>query len=70
MIDIKRFENAVKASGKKKQYLATQLGISRQALYMKIHETRDLKGAEILTLSEELNLTPEERDKIFFAPKV
>ena len=54
-------------SGKKMSYLANKLGISRYALLKKISNQNEFKGSEIVILKNELGLTNEQRDSIFFA---
>lgn len=55
-------------SRKRKTYrsLAKALGISEQALYNKLNGESDFKASEIKVLREELSLTSEEINYIFF----
>lgn len=61
-------QQAVNDSGKKYQYLAEKLKISRNALHKKINNRSEFKASEIFALCEELNISsPEKKDAIFFA---
>ena len=53
-------------TGKTYRSLAKSLKISEQALYNKLNGESDFKASEIRILREELNLTSEEIDFIFF----
>ena len=55
-------------SRKRKTYrsLAKAFGISEQALYNKLNGESDFKASEIKVLREELSLTSEEINYIFF----
>lgn len=50
-----------------KTEIAEQLGITRQGLYDKLNEKTEFKSSEIKTLSRLLNLSNDQRDKIFFS---
>lgn len=54
-------------TGIKKKVLAERLGISPYGLAMKISGKNEFKNSEIITICESLNLTPDERDSIFFS---
>lgn len=53
-------------SGYKLRFVAKQLGITYQGFLKKINNETEFKASEIQALKEFLNLTDEERDKIFF----
>ena len=58
-------------SGLKLGYVAEKLGITRQALAMKIENQTEFKPSEILQLCEMLGISNlEDREKIFFAQEV
>lgn len=71
MIDTISFQNAVKDSGLKYGYIAKNLGVSTMTLYRKIHDggkgKYEFKASEIVKLTELLNLTKAERDRIFLS---
>lgn len=52
-------------SGYKLRFIAKQLGITYQGFLKKINNETEFKASEIQALKEFLNLTDEERDKIF-----
>lgn len=60
----------IKESGIKLGTLADKLGLSRAGLYNKINGISEFYGGEILTLSEVLGLSTEDRENIFFNKKV
>lgn len=70
MFNRKLFNDAVKASGKKKGYIALKLGITRQAMNQKERGVTDFNATDMEIVSNELNLSPDERDRIFFAREV
>lgn len=70
MVNTQLLEEKVRNSGKKKGYLAKCCGISSMALYNKTHNRYQFTAEQILTLSEELNLSSEDRELIFFAKEV
>lgn len=53
-----------------KSSIAEELGITRQAFYMKLNGSREFKTSEVKKLAKLLHLTSEERDAIFFADYV
>lgn len=58
-------------SGLKLGYVAEKLGITRQALAMKIENQTEFKPSEILQLCEMLGISNlEDRERIFFAQEV
>lgn len=60
----------IKSSGYRHGFLAEKLGLSRTGLYNKINNKSEFLASEIQTLSEILNLSPDERQAIFFAKEV
>lgn len=63
-------QNKVKERGLKIAHIAKALNISREQLYRKIRNITEFKASEIVILTNILNLTLEERDKIFLQLKV
>lgn len=57
-------------SGYKLRFIAGKLGITYQGFLKKINNETEFKASEIQILKELLNLTEEERNKIFFASYV
>ena len=58
-------------SGLKRGYVAEKLGITRQALAMKIENQTEFKPSEILQLCEMLGISNlEDRERIFFTQEV
>lgn len=55
-------------SGYKLRFVAKKIGITYQGFLKKINNESEFKASEIQGLKELLNLTDEERDKIFFYP--
>ena len=70
MTNIKALEIALVKVGLTKKDYAKALGISVQALYNKINNSVEFKVSEIIKSCEVLNLSPSERDEIFFSPLV
>ena len=50
--------------------LAKELGIAPSSLYLKIHNKREFWVSEVSKIQTLFNLTPEQRDEIFFAHNV
>jgi len=67
MVRIDRLTDAIKASGFKKQHIASVLGLTVQGLTNKISGVRAFKVEEAQALAQLLAFTPEQRDEIFFA---
>lgn len=57
-------------SGYKIRFVAKKIGITYQGFLKKINNESEFKASEIQGLKELLNLTDEERDKIFFTLNV
>ncbi|MBQ3584522.1 MAG: helix-turn-helix transcriptional regulator [Lachnospiraceae bacterium] len=47
-------------------YIAEKIGISRESFYKKLNNKTEFKASEMTIIKEVLNLSVEERDKIFF----
>lgn len=56
----------ISKAGKTFRNLSKALGISEQAFYNKLNGESDFKASEIRTLKEELHLTSDEINFIFF----
>ncbi|MBR0469841.1 MAG: toxin-antitoxin system, antitoxin component, Xre family protein, partial [Clostridia bacterium] len=67
MTDTKLLELAIVRAGVTKREIAKALNISETALYAKIKGVREFKASEIIIIQRLLNLSNEERDRIFFA---
>lgn len=67
MTDTNRLNQAIRASGYRIAFIAGQLGLSYPGLKKKIDGETEFKASEIITLSNILDLTAEERETIFFA---
>ena len=67
MTNTKLFRDKVKIAGLKYRHLADLLGITTFGLQKKIDGLTEFKASEIVVLSDALNLTPDEREAIFFA---
>lgn len=70
MTDTKRFKAAIALRGFTMDKLAEALGISTATLSYKVNNIRQFKTSEIQAIKRILNLSAEERDKIFFAENV
>ena len=57
---------ALKRAGVTRLEVAKQLGISVTAFFNKLHNKTEFKASEIAILKKVLNISEEERDKIFF----
>jgi DNA-binding Xre family transcriptional regulator len=67
VVDTQLLEDIISESGKKKTYLANQIGISVQNLRMKISNKSDFKSNEVAILCQELGITRlTDKEKIFF----
>jgi transcriptional regulator with XRE-family HTH domain len=65
--DTERLKERIKKSGLKMNYIAEQIGITREGLYNKINGKNDFKATEIAKLQDLLGLSLAEKEKIFFA---
>ena len=71
MINTQYLETKIKESGKKKEYLATKCGITRQSLSSKIRNDSQFTVDQVAILCKELNISrPAEKELIFFAGKL
>lgn len=70
MTDALELDYAIKKAGLDRPKVAKILGISLMALFNKIHNRSEFKASEIASLKQALNLTNEQRDRIFFANNV
>lgn len=70
MTDALELDYAIRKAGFNRPRVARVLGISMMALFNKIHNRTEFKASEIATLKQVLNLSNEQRDKIFFAHNV
>ena len=65
MPNINLVKTKISESGIKMTILSEKTGISRETLYNRLNENGEFKASEIVALTSALNLTKEERDKIF-----
>lgn len=71
MINTAALEAAIRASGKKKSYLAEKLGCSPQSFRMRCVGQYDFKSSDIDILCQELGITRlTDKERIFFARNV
>lgn len=67
MVNTQMLEDTIKASGKKKTYLAEKLGISVQNFKLKCDNKSDFRTGEVAVLCSELGITKlTDKEKIFF----
>ena len=67
MINYELLKNRINKSGIKIYALAEACGLTPQGLYNKLNGKNDFRCSEIICLSKVLNLSPEDRNAIFFA---
>lgn len=68
MVDTQYLEAKIRESGKKKEHLARQCGITRQSLTSKCKNESQFTVQQVTILCRELGITKlSEKDKIFFA---
>ena len=71
MVDTAMLQEYMDKSGKKKQFLAEKLGLSRAGFRNKCIGATDFTSREISVLCEELGVTRlTDKERIFFAPNV
>lgn len=71
MVDTAMLQEYMDKSGKKKQFLAEKLGLSRAGFRNKCIGATDFTSREISVLCEELGVTRlTDKERIFFAPDV
>ena len=68
MTDVTKLKQEIDNSGLKLDYIAKHLGITRQTLSKKLKGQAEFKQSEMVILSYLLNLSPTEREFIFFKP--
>ncbi len=66
MVNLSLLEKRMKDSGMTIVAIAEKAGILRETLYNKLKGLSEFKASEITALSNVLNLSSKERDKIFF----
>lgn len=67
MVQTNLLKEAIKDSGIKSEFLANQLGISRQAFHKKINTGKSIKTEEAFVLKKFLCLDNDRFCRIFFA---
>ena len=69
MHDVAKLKSAIDESGMKLTAIASKMGITRYALYLKVNGVTEFKISEVLKLAEILHLTDKQRDTIFLPKK-
>ena len=67
MTDSEALNKVIENSGLKLTFIARALKLSREGFYKKLNNQTEFKASEIVKMHEILNLSNEQRDKIFFA---
>ena len=67
MTDSEALNKVIEKSGLKLTFIARALKLSREGFYKKLNNQTEFKASEIVKMQEILNLSNEQRDKIFFA---
>lgn len=67
MTDSEALNKIIDNSGLKLTFIARALKLSREGFYKKLNNQTEFKASEIVKMQEILNLSNEQRDKIFFA---
>lgn len=68
MTNVTLLEEKIKASGKKKSYLAEKVGMSRASFRSYCQGKKEFRTNHVQILCEELNITDtKEKEAIFFA---
>lgn len=67
MPNIDLLKEKINKAGIKMTALSEKTGISRETLYNRFKECGEFKASEIVSLTRALNLSKEERDKIFLS---
>lgn len=70
MTDTVLLRDKIKESGYRLKFIAKKMGITYAGLLKKINNETEFKASEIQKISEMLDLSLYEKEKIFFAPKV
>ncbi len=66
MVNLEALKQYVEDSGISITALAEKCGITRETYYNKISGKSEFKASEIISFSQALRMTREERDSIFF----
>ena len=66
MTDSEALNKVIENSGLKLTFIARALKLSREGFYKKLNNQTEFKASEIVKMQEILNLSNEQRDKIFF----
>lgn len=70
MVNTALLKDAIINSGLKKEYIAKEMGLTRQSLGNKLNGRSDFWSEEIIAICEILGITdPVVKDSIFFASK-
>lgn len=69
MHDVVKLKSVIDESGMKMNAIASKMGITRAALYLKLNGATEFKISEVLKLAEILHLTDNQRDAIFLPSK-
>ena len=67
MLNTSALLDIIHQKGLKLGHVAEKMGVSRQTFALKLNGESEFKVSEIETLVNTLNLSTEQRDKIFFA---
>ena len=70
MINTDILNEVIDQSGLKRTAIARKMGLSDKGLKLKIDGVNEFKGSEIQKLRMILNLTDQERERIFFSGKM
>lgn len=65
-MDVKRLKAKIVLAGMNACTVAEMTGMGKSSLYRKLRGETDFKRCEIQQLCALLNITPEEKDEIFF----
>lgn len=66
MTNVELLKRKFAESGYKLQFIAEQIGLTRQALHNRLAKGSDFTASEIMTLSKLLKLSAAEQKAIFF----
>ena len=64
---VELLKSKIKEKGLKFEFIAGQLNLSKQGFSSKINGANEFKWSEIRKIATILELTPSEREKIFFS---
>lgn len=70
MVNAQLLDDKINESGLRSEYIYKNLGLSRASFSKRKKGNTPFKVAEIYVLSDILNLSEEEKKKIFFADEV